>query len=359
VKACATRLNLFLRQANNRVMAAAAGKDKKKRRTLARRVLDWPPTRFLVELHLRVAVFCVLMFGPRWAYFWGRRFAGLGWCLMPRLRKIALRNVDLCLPQLPPAERTRIARSSFNHAVYTFIDIMLAPRLMRGDNWKRYIKLEGDCEAWARWQMQPEASFNMSAHFGNWEFLLLVGGILGKGFSVVMRQTNLPLVTRWLVRYRTFAKCEPIDKDGALKALLQRIRDKKPVALLADQNGGDGAPELPFFGVPACWQTEFTRLLPRASGRYGFGWTVRHGDRFEFTFHAPVFYELKEGEDPMSVVERYRDWLEARIREHPEQYMWVHRRFKSCPRGAPDRYRELGRRLNKEEIAAFIGLGDH
>lgn len=57
---------------------------------------------------------------------------------------------------------------------------------------------------------------------------------------------------------------------------------------------------------------------------------------------------------PEQVMEVYRKWLEARIREHPEQYFWMHKRFKARPKGAQDRYADLGRRLGKEERARLL-----
>lgn len=329
-------------------------KKKPKRNTLIRRLFAWAPTRALIELQLRLTVFALTALGPAWAYFWGRRMAGLGWLLMPRLRNVALRNLDLCLPELPRARRTEIARASFKHSVYTFLDVLMAPRLLAGERWREVIRFEGDCESYFKWEGEPRASFNLSAHLGNWEFLLLVTGRMARGFSVVMRDANLPLVTRWLVRYRSFARCETIDKDGALKALLHRARQGQPVALLADQNGGDHAVEFPLFGVMARWQAEFTRLLPRTGGRVALGWVLRDGDRFRFVFHAPVMRTFADDTDPMKILAWYRDWIEERLRQVPEQYMWVHRRFKGRPQGAPDRYRDLGRRLEKDEIEAFL-----
>ena len=327
---------------------------KKKKAKLGRRLLTFWPTRVLVELWVwSLATFMTLP-GPRWAYLWGRVLARLGWMLLPHLRGVILRNIDLCLPELIEAERTRIGRESLKHNIYTFLDLLLVPRYFGGERWRGYVTLVGDCEKFFAWLKEPKSSFNMSAHFGNWELLLAVVGKQGIGYSVIVRPPNLPLAAKWLERYRKFASCELIAKEGALKALLHRIRQKRPVALLADQNGGDFAPVMPFFGVPATWQTEFSRLVPRADGRVAFGWTVRHGDEFKFDFHMPQMHDFGKEVTPEQIMEVYRKWLEERIREHPEQYFWMHKRFKGRPKGAPDRYADLGKRLTQETRAAML-----
>ncbi len=327
---------------------------KKKKAKLGRRLLTFWPTRVLVELWVwSLATFMTLP-GPRWAYLWGRVLARLGWMLLPRLRGVILRNIDLCLPELSEAERTRIGRESLKHNIYTFLDLLLVPRYFGGERWRGCVTLVGDCEKFFAWLKEPKSSFNMSAHFGNWELLLAVVGKQGIGYSVIVRPPNLPLAAKWLERYRKFASCELIAKEGALKALLHRIRQKRPVALLADQNGGDFAPVMPFFGVPATWQTEFSRLVPRADGRVAFGWTVRHGDEFKFDFHMPQMHDFGKEVTPEQIMEVYRKWLEERIREHPEQYFWMHKRFKGRPKGAPDRYADLGKRLTQETRAAML-----
>ena len=327
---------------------------KKKKAKLGRRLLTFWPTRVLVELWVwSLATFMTLP-GPRWAYFWGRVLARLGWMLLPHLRGVILRNIDLCLPELSEAERTRIGRESLKHNIYTFLDLLLVPRYFGGERWRGYVTLVGDCEKFFAWLKEPKSSFNMSAHFGNWELLLAVVGKQGIGYSVIVRPPNLPLAAKWLERYRKFASCELIEKEGALKALLHRIRQKRPVALLADQNGGDFAPVMPFFGVPATWQTVFSRLVPRADGRVAFGWTVRHGDEFKFDFHMPQMHDFGKEVTPEQIMEVYRKWLEERIREHPEQYFWMHKRFKGRPKGAPDRYADLGKRLTQETRAAML-----
>ena len=78
---------------------------KKKRRSLGTRLMIWGPTRWLSEFWLRIAIWWITLFGPRWAYWWARRFAWFMWTFLRRLRWIALRNVDLCLPEKGQTEQ--------------------------------------------------------------------------------------------------------------------------------------------------------------------------------------------------------------------------------------------------------------
>jgi hypothetical protein len=95
-----------------------------------------------VEFILWVASLMIFSFGIGWAFWWARRAAWVMWTFMPRLRNTALRNIDMCLPELSETERTRIARKSFNHVLYAFFEFVLIPRHLGGDKWKKYVTLD-------------------------------------------------------------------------------------------------------------------------------------------------------------------------------------------------------------------------
>ena len=116
---------------------------KKKKQKLGRRLLTWWPSRLLIEFWVwSIATFMTLP-GPRWAYFWARVMAHIGWVLLPGVRGVILRNIDLCLPELSEAERTRIGRESLKHNIYTFLDLLLVPRYFGGERWRDYAKRYG------------------------------------------------------------------------------------------------------------------------------------------------------------------------------------------------------------------------
>lgn len=332
-----------------------APKKKKKRRGTLKRLSNSAPVRWIADLGVEWVAFWVVLCGPRVSYFAARILGALLWIFARRLRGVALRNVDLCLPELSLAERTRIARASFRHAVYLFIDILLMPSRFRNGGWKKYVRLEEGSERHFQWLKEDLPSFNMAAHHGSWEINGFIASMEGKPLNPVMREIRPPAMNRRVKRVREMYGGEVIEKQGALRGLVKLARRNKAVALLVDQNGGDFAPILPFFGVPARWQADFAPLVRRMGGRMAFGLCAREGERFRFLNLATRIYQFGPDADPDEILRAYRDELERMIRAYPDQYFWMHRRFKGRPKGSPDRYANLGQRLDAEARRRMIG----
>ncbi|MCB9894839.1 MAG: hypothetical protein H6839_10340 [Planctomycetes bacterium] len=331
---------------------------KKKKKKNGRNLLEWAPTRIPIELLMRWYAFWLTVFGWRWAYFWARWIARIGWLVMGKLRGYALRNVDLCLPQLPERERTRIARESFKHSVYQFVDYLLIPRYFTPGKHSPYFHSNVNEEEFLTWYRKPEAVFNLTAHIGNFEIVTFnIGRSPGHDpLTLIAKPVRPPLLDKWLVRAREALGNVCVKADEGGRAYMRAMKEKRQVGTLVDQNGGDWAPLETFFGVPCTWQTEYTRLVMRAGGNVSFHFCVRNGDRFDFKFLPPEFHTYPKGTDPMQIVRDYRDAVERVVMAHPEQYFWVHRRFKARKDGWPNRYKNIGERLTPETRAEMLNI---
>ncbi|MCA8917140.1 MAG: hypothetical protein KDB90_17250 [Planctomycetes bacterium] len=331
---------------------------KKKKKKRGPNLLEWAPTRICIELWMRWTAFWLTIFGWRWAYFWARWIARVGWLLMGKLRGYALRNVDLCLPHLPKAERTRIARESFKHNVYQFMDYLLIPRYFTPGKHSPYFHSDVDEQEFLDWYRKPEAVFNLTAHLGNFE---IVTFNIGRSpdhlpFTLIAKPVRPPLLDHWLVRARSALGNECVKADEGGRTYMRAIKEKRQIGTLVDQNGGDWAPIETFFGVPCTWQADWTRLVKRSGLSVCYHACVREGDRFSFKFLPPVYHKYDKDVDPMQVIRDYRDWVESVVSAHPEQYFWVHRRFKAKKDGWPNRYKNLGERLTPESRAAMLNI---
>jgi KDO2-lipid IV(A) lauroyltransferase len=330
-------------------------KKKRKKRRLSSRLLAWAPARILGECWLFCAIFFVTVFGHRWAYFWVRVYASLVWVLARRLRGTALRNVDLCLPELPLAERTRIARASFRHFGYLFIDYFLAPRYFKGERGLAFIEGSTRESPYIQWVAEGKAAFILAAHFGNWEVGTWNVNRFGYApLMVIAKPFQPPALDRRIVRAREVFGDEVHQHKGGARVYARALKENRTVGILVDQNGGDFAPVETFFGVPCTWQADFARLAVRGGGRVAFAAMRREGDQFRFKYLESRVMRYQRETDPMQIVRDYRDFLEATIRQNPEQYFWMHRRFKARKEGWPDAYADLGTRLTAEERARII-----
>lgn len=328
---------------------------KLKRKSFGAKLISWAPSRVIVSLLLNAVVFGLTVPGPRWAYWWARRAATLTWYIMPRLRRTALRNLDLCLPEKPDAERMRIARASFRHFYYTFCDYMLAPRCFSNGRGEKYVKGSPADSEYIRWVGEGKAAFILAAHFGNWE----VGtwNVNRFGFArlmVLAKPVKPPALNRHILRAREIFGNEVHEHTGGARAFARALKENRTVGILVDQNGGDWAPVETFFGVPCTWQADFARLALRGGGRIALAAMRRTGDRFGFEYLPSKILSYGREADPLQIVRDYRDYLEAVIRENPEQYFWMHRRLKARKQGWGDAYADPQTRWQADQREALL-----
>ena len=345
---------------NDQPQAKEERKKKRKKKHLSRKLMVWGPTRVLIELAMRWQAFWLTVFGWRWAYFWARWIARIGWPMMGKLRKYALRNVDLCLPELPEAERTRIARESFKHNVYSFVDYLLVPRYFKAGQKSAHFEGTADDHPFFEWYKADQPGFNMTLHLGNFDICSFNIGQDPdhKPLMLIVKEVKPPLLNRWLTRARNCMGSEVVHADEGGKIYLRAIQQKRKCGTVVDQNGGDFAPIETFFGVPCTWQADWTRLVMKRGVRLCYHVCVRDGDNFKFKYLEPEFHDYDKDADAMQIIRDYRDWVERIVRQYPEQYMWVHRRFKARTGGWPDRYANLDQRLTAEARAAMLKGGD-
>ncbi|MBZ0138122.1 MAG: hypothetical protein K8I27_17330 [Planctomycetes bacterium] len=323
---------------------------KRKRKSFGAKLLNWAPSRFAANQLLNAVAFALTIFGPGWAYWWARRAAGLTWYGMPRLRRTALRNLDLCLPEKSDAERTRIAKASFRHFYYTFCDYMLAPRCFGKGRGEKYITGSPADSPYIQWVAEGKPAFILAAHFGNWE----VGtfNVNRFGFArlmVLAKPVKPPALNRRILRAREIFGNDVHEHTGGARAFARALKEHRTVGILVDQNGGDFAPVETFFDVPCTWQADFARLALRGGGRIALAAMRRTGDRFGFEYLPSRILTYERGDDPMKIVRDYRDFLEEVIRKDPEQYFWMHRRLKARKKGWGDAYADLSARITPDQ----------
>ncbi|MCZ2291094.1 MAG: lipid A biosynthesis acyltransferase [Burkholderiales bacterium] len=261
---------------------------------------------------------------------------GLGG-LLPRLRpsrmRVALRNLELCLPELPVAERERIAREHFQWLARSILE--------RGVLWhasparlRRLIRVEGDI-GWAD-RHSGRAVMWLVPHFIGMEVAGVASQLMQQRpvTTIYQRQVNEVFDAAILRGRSRFGRGEVFTRqDGALP-LLRAIRRGCIFFNLPDMDFGlRDAAFVPFFGVPAATLLAPSRLARSLSMAVqpvtteflpgGRGYLVRIAEPWGDW----------PSDDPMADAARMNAWIEAEIRRCPAQYLWVHKRFKTRPPG--------------------------
>jgi KDO2-lipid IV(A) lauroyltransferase len=154
---------------------------------------------------------------------------------------------------------------------------------------------------------------------------------------VLVRPLDNPRIDRLISRCRALSGNHLIEKKESARAILKALAANQAVGILVDQNVSlDEGVFVDFFGVPACAGTAFVRLAARSGAAVipGFALWSEAERRYVLRFYPPLEITGDAEED----TRRLHRQLEAVIREHPDQWLWIHRRWKTRPPGEPSLY---------------------
>ncbi len=267
----------------------------------------------------------------------GRMLGRLLHALAGSRRRIALRNVELCLPEQPLEARRALVREHFQWLGRSLVERGLlwyaSPKRLR-----RLIHVEGDVTLAER---SERPVMWLVPHF----MALDVAGASvllfqkRKGISIYQAQSN-PVMDAALRRGRLrLGNAEIFSRDDAAKPLLRAIRRGDAFFNLPDMDFGErDAAFVPFFGVPAATLLAPSRLAKAMNMvvQPVIAEMLPGGQGYRVTFQDP--WPDFPTADPVADTAAVNRWIEAEIRRNPAQYLWVHRRFKTRPAGEPSLY---------------------
>lgn len=171
----------------------------------------------------------------------------------------------------------------------------------------------------------------VSGHIGNWEWL---GGIAAKrGFPVayvVEHQAN-PYLERLLDHFRRHQGVKIIPRERASREILHYLRQGYIIAMLSDQDAGDVGVQVPFFGINASTPRGPAIFHLKTRAPLIFGYLVKEGKRYIGGFEEPMEIAISghRESDERTIMAVITSQLEALVRRYPDQYLWLHRRWKS------------------------------
>jgi KDO2-lipid IV(A) lauroyltransferase len=274
---------------------------------------------------------------PAPASLWlGRRLGDVAAMVLRRRHRLALANLAVAFPALGQREHGHLARRAWQHLGMTFVELCRLYGRPLEDTIER-ISVEG-LDHLRETMARHGRVLVLTAHLGNWELLCAAHRLTGFPLSVVVR----PLDSRWLAplvtAMRRKAGVELMHKRGALRPVLEALRRGRMVAVLLDQNASRReAVFVPFFGRPAGSSRSLALLALRTRTPVVPVFISRQaGGRHRVTFQAPL--EIPGGLDPEAAVldltARCTQVIEAAIRGTPEQWLWIHDRWRTRPPAA-------------------------
>lgn len=266
-------------------------------------------------------------------------YAGLLDRAVPRYRKIALRNLEMAMPELSPEGRARIVDGVFRSIARVLIGMSRLPDL-NGENIHEWIVHQG-LEHLREAQGRGKGVLIATGHLGNWEFSVNAHTLLcGDTMSVVVRPLDNPLLDEFVRRRREMFGNRMIGKREFVRSLLKALEAGETAAMLVDQNNMlDQGVFVDFFGIPARCGTSFAKIAAHTGAAVvpGFAVWIEEEKRYRLRFYPALEMTGEIGED----TRRVQSAMEHAIREHPDQWLWIHRRWKARPEGEPDLYDSL------------------
>lgn len=268
-------------------------------------------------------------------------FARLLLLFVPRLKRVAMTNLRLAFPEWTGAQRRMVMRRMARHLGLMAAEFARFPRLTR-ENIGKLVAREGLTHFEAARQRGNGVIF-LTGHMGAWELAPFAQALYGQPLFFLARSIENRRVDALVNRYRCLSGNQPIEKNNSARAMLRVLRAGGTVGILADQNTSiDEGVFVDFFGVPACSTTGLARIARHTHATVLPGFL--HWDdvvqKYVLKFDSPLVLQETTDEDAdiRENTARFAKVIENCIRAHPDQWLWVHKRWKNQPPGEPSLY---------------------
>jgi len=242
--------------------------------------------------------------------------------------------------QLTEEQIDRMIYGMWVHLFRTVAEIVQAPRKLNLQNYRKSIHF-ADFTRTNEALLSGRPVIVLGGHFGNWEICPALFGMWGWPLGVVAREMDNPYLQTWFQQARERAGHRLLPKSGGYDDMLEMLRRGGNLAMLCDQDAGPRGLFVDFFGRPASTFKSIALLALEYDALIIVGYTLRKPDNFDeapwFTFEVGCEIQIDPrtitSTDPVGEITRqFTAALELAIRRAPEQYFWVHRRWKSQPR---------------------------
>ncbi|MGA2442838.1 MAG: lysophospholipid acyltransferase family protein [Tepidisphaeraceae bacterium] len=279
--------------------------------------LHWFP----VDVNLRTAQH----FGTVWDYFDKRH------------HQRALANLERCFPHFTDAQRESLATKSVQHMCMLAVEMMHTTRLVRVDTWRKYVELDNFHKTLELLMANKRGLIMLTGHYGNWEILGYVMATLGFESTAVARPLDNPYLSEWVYGVRERQGQKIVGKKGATSEITDLLASGGVVGFVADQNAGHKGIFVDFFGRKASTYKSIGLLAMQFEVPIVIGYARRLGGRFHFRLATQDIIwpaDWKDQPDPLLyITQRYTKAIEDFVRDDPSQYLWLHRRWKTRPKG--------------------------
>ena len=266
----------------------------------------------------------------------GRAIAAVAYRTLGRLRRVGLRNLQLAFPEMTLAERERTLRLEYRNLGLLLAEFCKMPTYTP-ESASRFIRYEG-LENYLTARERGKGVLVLTGHLGAWELSSFYHSLMGMPMGMVIRRLDNPLVDAFVNQIRCLHGNRVVHKDDFARGLIASMRASETVGILMDTNMTP--PQgvfVPFFGVEACTASGMARIAAKTGSAVLPGFLLWEESERRYVLHfgeeLPVVHTGDSEQDAVVNTATFTAAIESYVRRYPEQWLWVHRRWKTRPAG--------------------------
>lgn len=285
---------------------------------------------------VRVFAACIGALPRKAARAVGTLIGALAYHLLGRLRRVGMQNLQLAFPEKSSAERETILRGVYRNLGHLLAEFCKMPGYTpeQASRFISYNGLENYLEARAR----GKGVLVLTGHLGAWELSSFYHSLMGYPMGMVIRRLDNPLVDEFVNRIRCMHGNRVMHKDDFARSLIAAMRAGETVGILMDTNMTP--PQgvfVPFFGVEACTPSGMARIALKTEAVVVPGFLLWNEQEQRYRLHFGREVQLAQTEnaeaDTLANTALFTSVIEHYVREYPDQWLWMHRRWKTRPPG--------------------------
>jgi KDO2-lipid IV(A) lauroyltransferase len=272
----------------------------------------------------------------------GAGIGGIALKRLARLRNVGLQNLHLAFPDMPEADRLHILENVYRNLGWLLAEFCQMANYTP-ESAGKFIRYEG-LEHYLAARERGKGVLVLTGHLGAWELSSFYHSLVGYPMGLVIRRLDNPLVDRFVNRIRCLHGNRVIHKDDFARGLIASMRAGETVGILMDTNMTP--PQgifVPFFDIPACTASGLARVALKTDAAVvpGFLLWEENEQRYVLRFGEELTLERTGNSeaDTMANTALFTAVIERYIRQYPDQWLWMHRRWKTRPPGEDRLYR--------------------
>jgi KDO2-lipid IV(A) lauroyltransferase len=290
---------------------------------------DW-----ILYLIVRLEAFIFRLMPLGFSLWAARTFGSLIYHTMGRRKTVAYANLRAAFRgKYTPAQLDRIIKSIYRNIAQSYMELLKFPQI--DDKYiKKYIKIEGQDKVKKAAADGGSGVIFLTAHFGNWELSSLIGSTVGYKMNVLARWQKMEKLNGYLNKMRGSKGANVIFKENAVEEIFDSLNRKEAVGILSDQDSGKKGELVEFLGRRASTPKGVAHFSLRTGAPIFPVFMIReHGPYHRIVVEDDISVMRSDDleKDVHEILQRFADVLAKYVTQYPEQWLWLHKRWKSTP----------------------------